>query len=143
MQKPEIIKEKTESLRSNFKGKNISVKFLLFDLALLIIIVTLTFNIYKAYNDGVRNLGRLKIEEEKLIKLQEENAKLNEEEGYYKSIEFRKAYARDSLNLSKEGETLYLVIREENEEDVIEEDILFDPNSLNKSKLWKLLILGR
>jgi cell division protein FtsB len=143
MQKPLEIKEKVKSFGSKLKGKNISVKFLLFDLALLIIIVTLTSNIYRAYNDGVRNLGRLKIEEEKLIKLQEENAKLNEEENYYKSIEFRKAYARDSLNLSKEGETLYLVIRDENEEEAVEEDLLFDPNTVNKSKQWKLLILGR
>ncbi|MCA9379974.1 hypothetical protein KC675_02225 [Candidatus Dojkabacteria bacterium] len=143
MQKPLEIKGKIKSFGSKLKGKNISVKFLLFDLALLIIIVTLTSNIYRAYNDGVRNLGRLKIEEEKLIKLQEENAKLSEEENYYKSIEFRKAYARDSLNLSKEGETLYLVIRDENEEDAIEEDLLFDPNTVNKSKQWKLLILGR
>jgi cell division protein FtsB len=143
MQKPLEIKEKVKSFGSKIKGKNISVKFLLFDLALLIIIVTLTSNIYRAYNDGVRNLGRLKIEEEKLIKLQEENSKLNEEENYYKSIEFRKAYARDSLNLSKEGETLYLVIRDENEEVALEEDLLFDPNTVNKSKQWKLLILGR
>jgi len=143
MQKPENIKEKAKSLRSKFKGKNISVKFLVFDLALLIIIVTLTFNIYRAYNDGIRNLGRLKIEEEKLLKLQEENSKLSEEESYYKSIEFRKAYARDSLNLSREGETLYLVTRDENEEVQVEEDILFDPHTVNKSKQWKLLILGR
>jgi len=143
MQKPLIIIEKAKTLRSKFKGKNISVKFLLFDLALLIIIVTLTFNIYRAYNDGIRNLGRLKIEEEKLLKLQEENSKLSEEESYYKSIEFRKAYARDSLNLSREGETLYLVTRDENEEVQVEEDILFDPHTVNKSKQWKLLILGR
>ncbi|HRN86802.1 MAG TPA: hypothetical protein PKU78_02680 [Candidatus Dojkabacteria bacterium] len=143
MQKPLIIIEKAKTLRSKFKGKNISVKFLLFDLALLIIIVTLTFNIYRAYNDGIRNLGRLKIEEEKLLKLQEENSKLSEEESYYKSIEFRKAYARDSLNLSREGETLYLVTRDENEDVPVEEDILFDPHTVNKSKQWKLLILGR
>ncbi len=143
MQKPENIKEKAKSLRSKFKGKNISVKFLVFDLALLIIIVTLTFNIYRAYNDGIRNLGRLKIEEEKLLKLQEENSKLSEQESYYNSIEFRKAYARDSLNLSKEGETLYLVIRDENEEVTVDEDLLFNPESVSKSKQWKLLILGR
>lgn len=143
MKKLEIIKLKLKTARSKFKSKNISVKYLLFDLALLTIILTLTTNIYRAYNDGVRNLGRLKVEEEKLVKLQEENAKLNEEESYYKSIEFRKAYARDSLNLSKEGETLYLVIRDENEDEIVEEDLLFDPTTVNKSKQWKLLILGR
>jgi cell division protein FtsB len=85
-------------------------------LGLLLIIVTMIFNISIAYSEGVQNLGRLKTEEEKLIKLQEENARLSEEEDYYKSIEFRKAYARDSLNLSREGETLYLVVRDEEEE---------------------------
>ena len=127
----------------NIRSKNISLKFLFLDLGLLIIIVTMIFNITIAYNEGVQNLGRLKIEEEKLIKLQEENARLSEEEDYYNSIEFRKAYARDSLNLSREGETLYLVVRDEEDEVEEESDLLFNQSEISKSKLWKLLILGR
>lgn len=127
----------------NIRSKNISIKFLFLDLGLLIIIVTMIFNISIAYNEGVQNLGRLKIEEEKLIKLQEENARLSEEEDYYNSIEFRKAYARDSLNLSREGETLYLVVRDEEDEVEEESDLLFNQSEISKSKLWKLLILGR
>ena len=134
---------KFKKLIEKIRSKNLSLKFLFLDLGLLLIIVTMIFNISIAYSEGVNNLGRLKTEEEKLIKLQEENARLSEEEDYYKSIEFRKAYARDSLNLSREGETLYLIVRYQ-EADVEEErDLLFNQSEASKSKLWKLLILGR
>lgn len=143
MEKLRNLKSNIRKLPGKIKSKNISFKYLLFDLTLLLIIVTLTFNIYKAYNEGVNNLGRLKVEEEKLIKLQEENSRLSEEESYYQSIEFRKAYARDSLNLSKEGETLYLITRDEVEDEKVPQEIFYDPNEMEKFKLWKLLILGR
>ena len=134
---------KFKKLIEKIRSKNLSLKFLFLDLGLLLIIVTMIFNISIAYSEGVNNLGRLKTEEEKLIKLQEENARLSEEEDYYKSIEFRKAYARDSLNLSREGETLYLIVRDQEEEVEEERDLLFNQSEASKSKLWKLLILGR
>jgi len=124
------------------KAQQISLRFLLLDTLLLLVIVTLSFNIFLAYRNGVENLGRLKIEEEKLLKLQQENERLSEEESYYKSIEFRKAYARDSLNLTKEGETLYMVVRNEGEEPSEETVKLFNQQELNPLELWKLLIFG-
>lgn len=124
------------------KAQQISLRFLLLDSLLLLVIVTLSFNIFLAYRDGVENLGRLKIEEEKLLKLQEENERLSEEENYYKSIEFRKAYARDSLNLTNEGETLYMVVRNEADETSEQGLKLFNPQELNSVEFWKLLIFG-
>lgn len=127
---------------NRIKNQKISIKFLLLDTSLILIIITISFNIFIAYREGVENLGKLKIEEEKLVKLQQENARLSEEENYYRSIEFRKAYARDSLNLTKSGETLYYVVREQDEENVPEAQKLFSTESLNDIDMWKLLIFG-
>ena len=127
---------------NKIKNQKISIRFLLLDTSLILIIITISFNIFIAYREGVENLGKLKIEEEKLVKLQQENARLSEEENYYRSIEFRKAYARDSLNLTKSGETLYYVVREQDEENIPEAQKLFSTESLNDIDLWKLLIFG-
>lgn len=127
---------------NRIKNQKISIRFLLLDTSLILIIITISFNIFIAYREGVENLGKLKIEEEKLVKLQQENARLSEEENYYRSIEFRKAYARDSLNLTKNGETLYYVVREQNQENVPEAQKLFSTESLNDIDMWKLLIFG-
>lgn len=128
-------------IAEKIRSQQVSLRFLLLDFLLLLVIVTLSFNIFLAYRDGVENLGRLKIEEEKLLKLQEENKRLTEEESYYQSIEFRKAYARDSLNLTNEGETLYMVVR--NETETPQEEVkLFDSKELDPVDLWKLLIFG-
>lgn len=124
------------------KVQRISLRSLLLDTLLIAVIFTLSLNIFLAYRDGVENLGRLKIEEEKLVKLQEENKRLSEEENYYRSIEFRKAYARDSLNLTTQGETLYMVLRN-NEEDEDEQEVeMFDHSQLKMLDLWRLLIFG-
>ena len=122
------------------KSKRLNLKFFLLDLSLVIVIVALTFNIFIAYKEGVDNLTQLRQEEDKLIKLQEENARLNEEENYYRSIEFRKAYAKESLNMSGQGETLYYVMREE---DTFTTDIspnLYNFTTMENIEAWKLLI---
>ena len=124
------------------KSKRLNLKFFLLDLSLVIVIVALTFNIFIAYKEGVDNLTQLRQEEDKLIKLQEENARLNEEENYYRSIEFRKAYAKESLNMSGQGETLYYVMREE---DTFTTDIspnLYNFTTMENIEAWKLLIFG-
>lgn len=125
-----------------FRTKRLNIKFFLLDLSLVIIIVALTFNIFIAYKEGVDNLTQLRQEEDKLAKLQEENARLNEEENYYRSIEFRKAYAKDSLNMSGEGETLYYVLREKNEKTPEITQKLYDFASMKNIDAWKLLIFG-
>jgi cell division protein FtsB len=127
---------------SKMKSKRLNLKFFLLDLSLVIVIVALTFNIFIAYKEGVDNLTQLRQEEDKLIKLQEENARLNEEENYYRSIEFRKAYAKESLNMSGQGETLYYVMREE---DTFTTDIspnLYNFTTMENIEAWKLLIFG-
>lgn len=135
-------KQLISGLYGRLKSQHISLRFLLLDLLLIAVIFTLSFNIFLAYRDGVENLGRLRIEEEKLIKLQAENRRLSGEESYYRSIEFRKAYARDSLNLTTQGETLYMVLRDTDREEKVETVQLFDPEQLDLLDLWKLLILG-
>ncbi len=121
--------------------RNISLKFFLLDFSLLIVILTLAFNIFIAYKEGMENLEKLQEEESKLLKLQEDNAKLMEEENYYRSIEFRKAYAKESLNLSGQGETLYYVQKEEKEE-TEDVQILFKYSSTNNIDRWRLLLFG-
>ena len=93
------------------------------------------------YKEGMENLEKLQEEESKLLKLQEDNAKLMEEENYYRSIEFRKAYAKESLNLSGQGETLYYVQKEEKEE-TEDVQILFKYSSTNNIDRWRLLLFG-
>lgn len=144
MKKRINIKLLFEKIRARIRTQSISVRYLLLDVLLLSIIITLTFNIFVAYQEGSKNLGRLKIEEERLLKLQSENERLSEEENYYKSIEFRKAYARESLNLTNEGETLYMVVRDEHSEaEDINQTEYFNSENIKPHEQWRLLIFGR
>lgn len=124
-------------------NKKIDWSSLLVNLVLVVIIVILISRIVIAYESAEENRRNLEKEEEKLIELQEKNKELTEEENYYRSIEFRKAYARDSLNLTKEKESLYMVIRDKPEEVQDSRPKLFNSEDVNPLELWKLLILGR
>lgn len=142
MKKQLNLKARITRIIERLRSFKIDLGSVLLDLLLLSIIMTLLFNLFLAFREGVENMGRLEIEEEKLVKLQEENKRLLGEESYYQSIEFRKAYARDSLNLTKEGETLYMVVR--NEDKGTSEEIvkLFDQKVFSPLELWKLLIFS-
>lgn len=131
-----------KSSLSRLRTKRLNFKFFLLDLSLVIVIIALTFNIFIAYKEGVDNLTQLRQEEDKLAKLQEENARLNEEENYYRSIEFRKAYAKESLNMTGQGETLYYVLREENNNSIEATQNLYDYSLMRNIDAWKLLIFG-
>jgi cell division protein FtsB len=138
---PKLIIEK---IISRLRSQSFSLRYLVLDILLILVITTLSYNIIKAYQDGSRNLGRLKIEEERLLKLQSENERLTEEENYYKSIEFRKAYARESLNLTNQGETLYMVVRDEpTTEDDSNKVEYFNTENIKPHEQWRLLIFGR
>lgn len=122
------------------KKLNFSLRQLLVDFALIFIIIFISYNVLLAYNRGTENQRMLKIEEEKLIELQKQNEDLSAKENYYKSIEYRKAYARETLNLTSEGERLYYVLREEDlEKDTIK---LFESEAIGNLEYWKMLIFG-
>ncbi|MFQ5493478.1 MAG: hypothetical protein ACE5DX_04945 [Candidatus Dojkabacteria bacterium] len=109
---------------------------------MLLVILTLGYNIYTAYSKGQTNLKRIESEEAKLEKLQAEAERLDGEIDYYSSIEYRRSYARDSWNLAEPGAELFFVNRPEQHEI---ESIKFnkDPIPLyNNSLWWKKLILG-
>ena len=127
---------------SKLRTKRLNLKFFLLDLSALIVIIVIAFNIFTAYKKGADNLTQLRQEEDKLAKLQEENARLNEEENYYRSIEFRKAYAKESLNMSGQGETLYYVLREEDTDSSQTTQNLYDFSEMENIDAWKLLIFG-
>jgi len=127
---------------SRLRTKRLNLKYFLLDLSVLIVTVVIAFNIFTAYKKGADNLTQLRHEEDKLAKLQDENARLNEEENYYRSIEFRKAYAKESLNMSGQGETLYYVLREEDTESTETTQNLYDFSAMDNIDAWKLLIFG-
>ncbi len=115
---------------------------ILTDLALVAIIITLSYNVYASYTKGSRNLGMIESEASKLQELEAEQAKLVALEKYYNSIEFKRNYARDSLNLAEPGETLYYVVREE-EYDF--QNLQEETNHIDLEDnryWWKRLILG-
>lgn len=112
------------------------------DLALVAIIITLSYNVYTSYTKGSRNLDMIAAEASKLEELEAEQAKLVALEKYYNSIEFKRNYARDSLNLAEPGETLYYVVREEEYDfQNLQEDTKRIDLEDNRY-WWKRLILG-
>lgn len=142
MVKNNIKKKLTQnSILKKIKFGDISFRYMLLDFLLLIIILVISYNVFLAYNRGVDNQAKLKEEEEKLARLQQENKELSEKENYFRSIEYRKAYARESLNLAGEGERLFLVVRDDEEVDLQEEDELYDKDSMQPLEHWKMLIL--
>lgn len=80
---------------------------------LLLIILSLGYNVYNSYNKVMDSLERYETEKETLAILEAENQRLLKERKYYQSQEFKKIYARDNLNLVEPGEEIYLIDGEE------------------------------
>lgn len=138
------LKEKInfKGLSNKIKANDLSLRHMLLNLSLILVIIVISYNIFLAYNRGVQNQAKLMEEEAKLARLQQENVELNEKENYFRSIEYRKAYARESLNLAGEGERLYYVVRDEKELEITDETNLYDKDSLKPLEHWRILILG-
>src|SRR3972149_8148039 len=79
----------------------------------VLLIGVLAINAYNAYTKGIANLQ--KYDEELVVtnKLIAENDGLRSLYNYYNSIDYKKIYARDNLNLGERGETFYYIEKHE------------------------------
>jgi hypothetical protein len=76
---------------------------------LIVVIITLSLDIYFSVKDAVKNYKLLAQEEQKLQEVLAESKELDEELDYYGSLEYKQRYAYDSLNLARENESIYLI----------------------------------
>jgi hypothetical protein len=131
-----------EFLKRLLNKANFSPTDILAKIFFILLITALSFNVYTAYNKGVANIRGINEEEGRLDNLLTENQKLATLERYYGSLEYKRIYARDKLNLAQPNETLYYVDRPDAA--TIEQlpqtpsKVSFDNNLL----WWKKLILG-
>jgi cell division protein FtsB len=118
----------------------LSVTNFLIIIVLSLLILAIGLNIYFAIRDATNNYSLLKVEQERLEKVQTKNKELEEKLAYYSSLEYKERYARDSLNLVKPGEQIYVVETERREEyDLVEENP--DPILKENNRLWWDVIL--
>ena len=108
-----------------------------------LVILALGYNVFTAYNNGINNLRRIDEEQQKLDKLEAESEELSQLEKYYQSLDFKRIYAREILNLAEPDETLYYINRPEPEpqiEDIkdYQEGIKLSDNAF----WWKKLIFN-
>jgi len=100
-------------------------------------------NIYTAYNKGVDTIAKLETERTKLDNLRVQNAKLKEDLNHYESLEYKKIYARENLNMADKNEWLYYVDRPkpiEIIEGLPEQKVQI--TMVDSFSYWKKLILG-
>ncbi len=77
----------------------------------------------------------LETENQRLLLAKAESAKLEQDLEYYSSLEYRKRYAYDSLNLARDGEEIY-IIDGATRDDFSFEQVEVDPVKRNDSKYW-------
>ncbi|MEI7578995.1 MAG: septum formation initiator family protein [bacterium] len=110
---------------------------------LILLIFTLSLNVYNAYKKGINNRNSIQEEEQKVNQLKAETDDLNNQIDYYSSSEYRRAYARENQNFAIPGEKLYYVLRPEDYK-IDYYQVNTDPIQLdNHARWWKELILGR
>lgn len=79
----------------------------------LTVIIALVANIIATFTKGVETQTALADEQKRLEALEIENKTLLNEVEHFASIEYKKIYARDNLNLAEKNESLYYVDRPE------------------------------
>jgi len=103
------------------------------------LIMVLAINGYTAYTRGMENLQRLDEEQARTDALQKEHDELTNLYKYYGSIDYKKIYARDNLNMAERSETLYFIEKHE----VIEVEKPIDKNqkiTIDNGLLWRKLL---
>jgi len=107
------------------------------------IILFLGLNIFTTFNKGMEDVRKFQLEQVKLKELKDENARLNQELEKYGSIEYKRIYARENLNLAEKKETLYYIERDSGSKEI--EKLPADTIQINLEDnffWWKRLILG-
>jgi cell division protein FtsB len=133
------IKRISTHIKSKLELLNLSTVIML--LGYLLLIVVLAVNAYTSYNRGMANLEKLAQEQIKTAKLQNEYDELSNLYQYYSSIDYKKMYARDNLNLAERNETLYYIEKHE----AIDIETLPNttkPKKIDNLLLWRKLIFG-
>lgn len=137
------LKYKISGFFSKINLKNINFKSLLINLFYFTAIIYLGSNILMTFNKGVEDQRRFEAEKTRLEQLQLEKTALEKEVTQYGSIEYKKIYARENLNLAEKNETLYFVDRPNTALEV--EKLPEDTMSISLQDnvyWWKKLILG-
>jgi hypothetical protein len=101
----------------------------------------LVINGVKAYNRGMDNLKKFDEEQAATNVLIAQNEELKNLYRYYSSIDYKKIYARDNLNLGERGETLYVIEKDE-ELDVERKEPKIEPRIIDNLSLWRKLLFG-
>ena len=105
------LKYKIRTINSKFTALNINWWNIFGRLILLLIIIGLSANIYSTFQKGYTTAERFQVEQEKLELIKKENDELKDQVKEYASIEYKRIYARDNLNLAHPNETIYLIDR--------------------------------
>lgn len=137
------LKYKISGFFSKINLKNINFKSFLINLFYFAAIIYLGSNILMTFNKGVEDQRRFETEKTRLEQLQLEKTVLEKEVAQYGSIEYKKIYARENLNLAEKNETLYFVDRPNAALEV--EKLPEDTMSISLQDnvyWWKKLILG-
>jgi cell division protein FtsB len=107
----------------------------------VLLLSVLIVNGATAYRRGVENLQKFDEELEVTNKLIAENEELLNLYRYYSSIDYKKIYARDNLNLGEKGETFYFI--EKNEPlDIEKLETKQAPREVSNISLWGKLLFG-
>jgi len=137
------LKYKLARIFNKFSLDKLNFSDIFVNLFYFIVIIFLGLNIFTTFNKGMEDLRKFQAEQTKLKGLQEENVRLQKELERYGSIEYKRIYARENLNLAEKQETLYYVERQKDYQEIekLPEDTIqinFDDNFF----WWKKLILG-
>lgn len=107
----------------------------------ILLVTVLAINGYTAYNRGMDNLQRIHEEQAKTDELQKKNDELRSLYKYYSSIDYKKIYARDNLNMAEKNETLYYIEKHE-EVDIEQLTTKIVPKKVDNLILWRKLLFG-
>jgi cell division protein FtsB len=102
---------KLKQLFPRFKTWSFNWGSIFWSLFFTFLIIVLSMNIYNAYTKGVDTINSFQQDQQKLEDLKAENQQLQTQVQEYESIEYKKMYARDNLDLADKDETLYYVNR--------------------------------
>lgn len=137
-----IFKNLRYNLLRNLNKWEFDLSAFFLQIILIVMIIALGYNVYIAYQKGIKNSQLESEASQKLAELKAESRQLDAELQYYGSVEFKKIYARDTQNLAQPGESLYYVERPEQQQ-IENYEVITDPIVLdNYGYWWRKLILG-
>jgi cell division protein FtsB len=137
------VKYKLSGIFNKIRFHEVDFKSILVNVFYFALIIYMGSYILMTFNKGVDDSKRFQSEEARLEQLKKEQEILQKEVEQYGSIEYKKIYARENLNLAEKKETLYYVERENRilEIERLPEDMM-QISLEDNAYWWKKLILG-